>query len=128
LPSVAQEFARVTHKLSLLRCKHLLADSMDASAALRTSGRKRTADLLDSFFPFDPYLLRDSSSFIDGVYITWEDRVAPLERGFGAAAGASADRLALPRGCDIAGSHDSFGSSYGSASYGTSPAVKYLVK
>eukprot|EP00013_Stygamoeba_regulata_P015369 CAMPEP_0177688560 /NCGR_PEP_ID=MMETSP0447-20121125/34719_1 /TAXON_ID=0 /ORGANISM="Stygamoeba regulata, Strain BSH-02190019" /LENGTH=613 /DNA_ID=CAMNT_0019198861 /DNA_START=208 /DNA_END=2049 /DNA_ORIENTATION=- len=115
--SVAQEFARVTHKLSLLRCKHLLSESLDT---IRTSGKRHT-DQLDSFFPFDPYLLRESSSFIDPVYITWEDRVTPLRERSN-----TGDRLCVPQGRDIAGSQDSFGSSYGSASYGTSPAVKYL--
>ena len=30
---------------------------------------------LESFFPYDPYLLRESSKFIDPLYVYWEDIV-----------------------------------------------------
>ena len=30
---------------------------------------------LDSFFPFDPYLLRESSKFIAPLYVNWSDVV-----------------------------------------------------
>lgn len=30
---------------------------------------------LDSFFPFDPYLLRESSKFITPLYVNWSDVV-----------------------------------------------------
>lgn len=30
---------------------------------------------LDSFFPFDPYLLQDSSKYISPLYINWSDVV-----------------------------------------------------
>ncbi|CAN0477912.1 unnamed protein product, partial [Laminaria digitata] len=35
-------------------------------------GLGRGSNPLDSFFPFDPYLLRRSHAYVDTIYNTWQ--------------------------------------------------------
>lgn len=38
---------------------------------------------LDSFFPFDPYLLQESSKYISPLYINWSDVVDGMTESLG---------------------------------------------
>jgi RNA polymerase I-specific transcription initiation factor RRN3 len=48
--------------------------------AKRPAASVTTASVLESFFPFDPYKLESSASFIEPLYREWAD-VAPDEDG-----------------------------------------------
>ena len=71
------EFIQLCHLLRLLRPESLA--SLNATLIMRTgAGRQRgrraaaNANPLDSFFPFDPYLLRHSYPFVEPFYNDWE--------------------------------------------------------
>lgn len=56
-------------------------DSIDVEAAkLKASAAVTTSSVLESFFPFDPYKLESSASFIEPLYREWSE-VAPDEDG-----------------------------------------------
>lgn len=56
LPSVVDEFVKQTSSLQLLECKDLGAHNRKENPQSSFGGEYR----LDMFFPFDPYLLRQS--------------------------------------------------------------------
>ena len=56
LPTVVAEFTKLMARLGLLDCQGLLPTNKDAVRCQRP---------LEMFFPFDPYLLRRSASFLD---------------------------------------------------------------
>ena len=56
LPTVVAEFAKLTAGLGLMECGPWLPDTAEAARCQRP---------LEMFFPFDPYLLRRSASFLD---------------------------------------------------------------
>ncbi|KAL0234960.1 hypothetical protein GEMRC1_001542 [Eukaryota sp. GEM-RC1] len=71
LETVANEFARVAAEVSLLDCRSLI----QSNRYLLLSNYEETvvgrSTLVDSFFPFDPYLLTESLSFIQPFYREW---------------------------------------------------------
>ena len=56
LPTVVAEFAKLTGHLGLLNCQAQLPDRAESAKSQRP---------LEMFFPFDPYLLRRSATFLD---------------------------------------------------------------
>lgn len=99
LESVREEFIFFAESFTLLPPK--LLKNLDLDAQLQSSrpkrrgklintpvtslaGRRQTGGVgglgrgsnpLDSFFPFDPYLLKQSHIFVDSLYRNWEGRV-----------------------------------------------------
>ena len=75
LGTVVDMFARVTRMHEIVFCYTIIehnrrmqlpgSDSIDSTDA-------KARNILDSFFPFDPYLLRKSSKFITPIYQEWE--------------------------------------------------------
>lgn len=56
LPTVVTEFTKLTARLGLMNCQAHLPGNAEASKSQRP---------LEMFFPFDPYLLRRSATFLD---------------------------------------------------------------
>ena len=54
------------------------------SRVTKAGGLGRGSNPLDSFFPFDPYLLRRSHAYVAGMYNSWKVRILTHEgRGLG---------------------------------------------
>jgi len=68
LPTVVREFNRLMARLDLTDCRGLLPDNAEAVRCQRP---------LEMFFPFDPYLLRRSASFLDlrKSFVRWEQQL-----------------------------------------------------
>uniref|UniRef100_A0A3P9MF05 RRN3 homolog, RNA polymerase I transcription factor n=1 Tax=Oryzias latipes TaxID=8090 RepID=A0A3P9MF05_ORYLA len=78
LPSVAVMFAAVTRKYQVVFCYTILErNSRHALPVVHgSSGRDHVStntNPLDSFFPFDPYLLRRSGLMVEPLYQVWEE-------------------------------------------------------
>lgn len=67
LPSVVDEFVKQTSSLQLLECKDLGAHNRKENPQSSFGGEYR----LDMFFPFDPYLLRQSERHIRPSFLYW---------------------------------------------------------
>lgn len=65
---------------------------------------------LDSFFPFDPYLLQESSRFIAPIYVNWSDVVEEEESEEELSSDSLSDSLLSSLSMSI-DSHASVGSS-----------------
>ncbi|ORY80312.1 RNA polymerase I-specific transcription initiation factor RRN3, partial [Protomyces lactucae-debilis] len=62
--TVVQQFARVSHHLNFVFCATII--EANRRSALSGPGE------IDSFFPFDPYLLKQSKHFVEEVYNDWK--------------------------------------------------------
>jgi RNA polymerase I-specific transcription initiation factor RRN3 len=73
LPTVVQEFMRINEVFALLSCAEIV--EKNKKLVLPTKSLFGGDNQLDTFFPFDPYLLRQSSKHINDLYQTW----APID-------------------------------------------------
>ncbi|KAM6965799.1 RNA polymerase I-specific transcription initiation factor RRN3 isoform 1-T1 [Tautogolabrus adspersus] len=78
LPSVTSMFAAVTRKYQVAFCYTIIErNNRNVLPVVRSSagGDSLTTNTnpLDSFFPFDPYLLRRSGQLIEPLYQVWEE-------------------------------------------------------
>uniref|UniRef100_A0A7N6AFJ6 RRN3 homolog, RNA polymerase I transcription factor n=1 Tax=Anabas testudineus TaxID=64144 RepID=A0A7N6AFJ6_ANATE len=78
LPSVTNMFAAITRKYQVVFCYTVIErNNRNGLPVLRSSagGDNMTANTnpLDSFFPFDPYLLKRSGHLIEPLYQVWEE-------------------------------------------------------
>uniref|UniRef100_A0A2K5EKW9 RNA polymerase I-specific transcription initiation factor RRN3 n=1 Tax=Aotus nancymaae TaxID=37293 RepID=A0A2K5EKW9_AOTNA len=81
LPSVVNFFAAITNKYQLIFCYTIIKrNNRQMLPAIRsTSGGdsvQTCTNPLDTFFPFDPCVLKQSKKFIDPIYQIWEDMSA----------------------------------------------------
>jgi len=74
--TVVAEFVKITVNLFGLLPSYSIVVEHNKSIVLPTKSVYGNANQLDSFFPFDPYLLRHSSKHINSIYQTWNP--APL--------------------------------------------------
>jgi len=65
LPSVVREFVKVVKGLNIVDCTNI----MDRNSKIVLSTK---SNQLESFFPFDPFLLKISSKFIHPIYQIWK--------------------------------------------------------
>jgi len=78
LPTVVRMFAHITRHHEIVFCYTIIErnNRMLLPVATTTSSRAVSnlsfMNQLDSFFPFDPYLLRRSAKFIKPIYQEWE--------------------------------------------------------
>jgi len=70
LPSVVKEFSRIVGTLRWFASDEILAKNERIILSSKTSFGG--VNQLESFFPFDPYLLRNSSKFIADHYNVWK--------------------------------------------------------
>lgn len=78
LPSVTNMFAAITRKYQVVFCYTIIEkNNRHVLPVVRSSGggdRVTTnTNPLDSFFPFDPYLLKRSGQLIEPLYQVWEE-------------------------------------------------------
>ncbi|XP_041086286.1 RNA polymerase I-specific transcription initiation factor RRN3-like [Polyodon spathula] len=78
LPAVTNMFAEITRKYQLVFCYTIIErNNRQLLPVVRSSlgGDSLTtnANPLDSFFPFDPYLLKRSGKMIQPIYQVWEE-------------------------------------------------------
>ncbi|KAM6165116.1 RNA polymerase I-specific transcription initiation factor RRN3 isoform 1-T1 [Erethizon dorsatum] len=81
LPSVVNFFAAITNKYQLVFCYTIIErNNRQMLPVIRnTAGGdsvQTCTNPLDTFFPFDPCVLKRSKKFIDPIYQTWEDMSA----------------------------------------------------
>ncbi|KFO36888.1 RNA polymerase I-specific transcription initiation factor RRN3 [Fukomys damarensis] len=81
LPSVVNFFAAITNKYQLVFCYTIIErNNRQMLPVIRnTAGGdsvQTCTNPLDTFFPFDPCVLKRSKVFIDPIYQTWEDMSA----------------------------------------------------
>jgi hypothetical protein len=69
LPTVAKMFARIFSAMGILDLRVL--------PPLRRRADSVSPLSLESFFPFDPYLLRNSHPYIAPLYTEWDDAGPP---------------------------------------------------
>lgn len=79
LPTVVKMFAHITRHHELVFCYTIIEHNnrMMLPVATTSSSSRAVSNLsfmnqLDSFFPFDPYLLKRSGKFIQPIYQEWE--------------------------------------------------------
>eukprot|EP01112_Ceratiomyxa_fruticulosa_P014011 TRINITY_DN3987_c0_g1_i3.p1 TRINITY_DN3987_c0_g1~~TRINITY_DN3987_c0_g1_i3.p1 ORF type:complete len:535 (-),score=81.45 TRINITY_DN3987_c0_g1_i3:73-1677(-) len=77
LPAVVKEFCRKATKSRLYPCTHILI--RNRTVVIPTKSSNSQENKLDSFFPFDPYLLKLSSKCIDEIYNHWNDTIEDEE-------------------------------------------------
>ncbi|XP_077069211.1 RNA polymerase I-specific transcription initiation factor RRN3 [Siphateles boraxobius] len=78
LPAVTNMFAAITRKYQLVFCytiiernnRHLLPV---VRSSVGGNSVYTNTNPLDTFFPFDPYLLKSSGKFIEPIYQVWEE-------------------------------------------------------
>uniref|UniRef100_A0A4W6D558 RRN3 homolog, RNA polymerase I transcription factor n=1 Tax=Lates calcarifer TaxID=8187 RepID=A0A4W6D558_LATCA len=80
LPSVTSMFAAITRKYQVVFCYTIIErNSRHMLPVVRSSaggdGVTTNTNPLDSFFPFDPYLLKRSGQLIEPLYQVWEELV-----------------------------------------------------
>jgi len=68
-PAVVKEFSRLAHHYDLAHCHHVLVRNV--TMVLQSRSLLGGENRLDAFFPFDPYLLKRSASFINPLYQAW---------------------------------------------------------
>ncbi|XP_021506488.1 RNA polymerase I-specific transcription initiation factor RRN3 isoform X1 [Meriones unguiculatus] len=81
LPSVVNFFAAVTNKYQLVFCYTIMErNSRQMLPVIRSTAGgdsvQTCTNPLDTFFPFDPCVLKRSKKFIDPIYQIWEDMSA----------------------------------------------------
>lgn len=78
LPTVAKMFAAVTRKNEVVFCYTIIEKNnrillpVASSTFTPTIARLSLFNQLDSFFPYDPYLLKRSQKFIRNLYRDWD--------------------------------------------------------
>ncbi|KAG5279348.1 hypothetical protein AALO_G00076810 [Alosa alosa] len=78
LPAITNMFAAITRKYQLVFCYTIIErNNRSTLPVIRSSvgGNSVSANTnpLDSFFPFDPYLLKRSGKLIEPLYQVWEE-------------------------------------------------------
>ncbi|KAM4716570.1 RNA polymerase I-specific transcription initiation factor RRN3 isoform 2-T2 [Anableps anableps] len=78
LPSVTSMFAAVTRKYQVVFCYTIIErNNRQVLPVVRSSaggdGVTTNTNPLDSFFPFDPYLLKRSGQLIEPLYQVWDE-------------------------------------------------------
>ncbi|TRY93235.1 hypothetical protein DNTS_014372 [Danionella cerebrum] len=78
LPAVTNMFAAITRKYQLVFCYTIIErNNRHAVPVVRSSvgGSSLSVNTnpLDTFFPFDPYLLKSSGKLIEPIYQVWEE-------------------------------------------------------
>ncbi|XP_066130890.1 RNA polymerase I-specific transcription initiation factor RRN3 [Saccopteryx bilineata] len=78
LPSVVNFFAAITSKYQLVFCYTIIErNNRQMLPVIRSTAGGDTVQTctnpLDTFFPFDPCVLKRSKKFIDPIYQVWED-------------------------------------------------------
>ncbi|XP_044187132.1 RNA polymerase I-specific transcription initiation factor RRN3 [Thunnus albacares] len=78
LPSVTNMFAAITRKYQVVFCYTIIEkNNRHVLPVVRSSGGgdcvTTNTNPLDSFFPFDPYLLKRSGQLIEPLYQVWEE-------------------------------------------------------
>uniref|UniRef100_K7GB10 RRN3 homolog, RNA polymerase I transcription factor n=1 Tax=Pelodiscus sinensis TaxID=13735 RepID=K7GB10_PELSI len=78
LPSIVNLFAAITRKYQLVFCYTIIErNNRQFLPVIRSSSGgdsvQTCTNPLDSFFPFDPYILKRSKKIIDPVYQIWEE-------------------------------------------------------
>ncbi|XP_066238664.1 RNA polymerase I-specific transcription initiation factor RRN3 [Saccopteryx leptura] len=81
LPSVVNFFAAITSKYQLVFCYTIIErNNRQMLPVIRSTAGGDTVQTctnpLDTFFPFDPCVLKRSKKFIDPIYQVWEDMSA----------------------------------------------------
>jgi len=71
LATVVGEFSRICFYMKLNSC----LDVIRRNQALSSIPAMADKVMLDSYFPFDPYLLRNSSKYINNIYRSWTGHV-----------------------------------------------------
>lgn len=71
LPTVVREFCRIVTRLKWFSPEEILI--RNERIVLASSSSFGGPNQLESFFPFDPYLLKNSSSFIKDLYNVWTE-------------------------------------------------------
>eukprot|EP01098_Paradermamoeba_levis_P015850 TRINITY_DN828_c0_g3_i2.p1 TRINITY_DN828_c0_g3~~TRINITY_DN828_c0_g3_i2.p1 ORF type:complete len:666 (+),score=208.21 TRINITY_DN828_c0_g3_i2:67-2064(+) len=69
LPSVVKEFCKGVESRNILKLSDLVSQS--EKLLLPTKTVRGGDNQLESYFPFDPYLLKNSSKFITNIYTEW---------------------------------------------------------
>ncbi|XP_074866730.1 RNA polymerase I-specific transcription initiation factor RRN3 isoform X2 [Carettochelys insculpta] len=78
LPSIVNLFAAITRKYQLVFCYTIIErNNRQFLPVIRSSSGGDSVQMctnpLDSFFPFDPYILKRSKKTIDPIYQIWEE-------------------------------------------------------
>ncbi|XP_055906344.1 RNA polymerase I-specific transcription initiation factor RRN3 [Eupeodes corollae] len=93
LPAVATAFAGVTRAYQLAYCHAILERNARRKLATVYANEKATPEeTLDTFFPFDPYLLKISSRRIHPIYLQYQPNEAE-EESSNETTNCNADRL-----------------------------------
>lgn len=89
MPSITKKFAKITYMHQVAYC-YAVIDANNRITLPVTNGSHNTRSViqskgivnavaapnpLDSFFPFDPYLLSKSKSFVESFYVEYKDVV-----------------------------------------------------
>ena len=80
LPAIATIFDSITTKYQILFCHTIIVSN--ASRSLTTvyaNEQHRPEEVLESVFPFDPYLLKKSGQRIQPLYVQYQEDVDDLE-------------------------------------------------
>ncbi|XP_037959578.1 RNA polymerase I-specific transcription initiation factor RRN3 [Teleopsis dalmanni] len=73
LPAVATAFAAVTRSYQLAYCHAILErNARRRLATVYINETETPEETLDTFFPFDPYLLKDSGKRIEPIYLEYQ--------------------------------------------------------
>jgi len=75
LPTIVMEFSKISSSMGLDTCSHVA--KQNESIILPTRSTLGGVNQMDSFFPFDPYLLKNSAKYINNVYRIWEQVKEP---------------------------------------------------
>eukprot|EP00112_Aurelia_sp_Birch-Aquarium-sp1_P000797 Seg1077.16 transcript_id=Seg1077.16/GoldUCD/mRNA.D3Y31 product="RNA polymerase I-specific transcription initiation factor RRN3" protein_id=Seg1077.16/GoldUCD/D3Y31 len=71
-PSIVDMFARVTRMHEVVFCYTIIEHNKRSFLpTMFTNSVRDNKNMLDSFFPFDPYLLKKSSTYIKPIYQEW---------------------------------------------------------
>lgn len=77
LPSVVEKFSKIASQHEVVFCYTILEENkrlmLILQASLGAQGDAHTSNLLDCFFPFDPYWLQRSREVIHPLYQEWEE-------------------------------------------------------
>lgn len=80
LPTVVEVFASITNHHEIVFCysileqnKRLVLSSVTPTTTSEEKTQLEAVNILDCFFPFDPYHLKRSSEFIQPLYQEWEE-------------------------------------------------------
>lgn len=68
-PIVVKELTEISHTLNIVK----LIDACD-TVLKRNNALVSTARFIEASFPFDPYLLKNSSQWVNDFYCSWEER------------------------------------------------------